>query len=145
MRARERYTRDRITPKGLAAVPWGKKMDAPETTWLEWLLRRRWTVFLAGLVGSEVFTALAILPQPGLSPVSGTEIFEAWTWFIAGPLSQYTFYHSPLEASDLVILAVWSLALFAHPLRPNFITAAITAIGFFFWYCSAILIASAGC
>lgn len=120
-------------------------MDAPETTMLGCLVRQRWTVFLAGLLASEVFSALAILGRPGGPTASGSEILEAWTWFIAGPLSQYTFDHYPFQVSDGVILAVWSLALLAHPLRPNVITAFVTAVGFFCWYSWAILIASAGC
>jgi hypothetical protein len=65
-----------------------------------------------------------------------------WGGILLGPLSERVLYIGRLETIWLLVALTCLPLMLAHPLRPNWGTAALTVVGFTVWYAAAFLIIS---
>ena len=89
--------------------------------------------FLLGALFSGCCTATQLPSSWDLS-----KKVDGWLWFMSGPFCMFVMgideVGHPFVASCVLLGFVAILLLFAHPLRPSWVTAVVSILGLMLWF-----------
>jgi hypothetical protein len=104
---------------------------------------KRFSVIVPGLLLGATLAAWYCFFQKRADPRTFQDKVKVWAWIVSGPFQEFWLDQWPSFCWPFVGIVTLA-GMLAHPVRPNWATAIVTALALLVWFLSGLSLAFVG-